>query len=163
MYRPAITLSCLLFLTTGFARASDDVDHVLVLKGERQLLLMQGETVLARFPVALGGAPEGPKRQEGDERTPEGRYVLDWRKPNSSYFRALHVSYPDEADVARAAAAGVPPGGAIMVHGTPNWAFGLGSLLQYFDWTNGCIALSNDDMQVVWDRVKDGTPIEIRP
>lgn len=163
MRRQLLLLSSLLLLSAVSALASDDVDHVLVLKGERQLLLMQGEVVVARFPVALGGEPVGPKRQEGDERTPEGHYVLDWRKPNSSFFRALHVSYPDADDQARAVEAGVQPGGAIMVHGTPNWAFGLGSLLQYFDWTNGCIALSNADMQVVWDRVPNGTPIEIRP
>lgn len=163
MRQPLCLLTTLILLSAAPAFATDDVDHVVVLKGERQLLLMQGEVVVDRFPIALGGAPEGPKRQEGDGRTPEGHYVLDWRKPNSSYFRALHVSYPDAQDQARAAEAGVPPGGAIMVHGTPNWAFGLGALLQYFDWTNGCIALSNGDMQVVWDRVRDGTPIEIRP
>jgi murein L,D-transpeptidase YafK len=138
-------------------------DLVVVEKGRRRLTLYRGGAALKAYRVSLGGAPEGHKRREGDERTPEGRYVLDWRKENSAFHRALHVSYPDSADVAAAAARGEPPGGAIMVHGLPNRAPFLGRLHRLADWTDGCIAVTNREMDEIWDAVPDGTPIEIRP
>lgn len=138
-------------------------DAVLVDKSDRTLTLLRGGTVLKTYPVALGGAPQGHKRQEGDERTPEGRYVLDYRNPRSSMHRSLHVSYPDSADAARARAAGVPPGGMIMVHGITNGLGWLGRLHRLADWTDGCIAVTNGEMDEIWRAVPDGTPIEIRP
>lgn len=138
-------------------------DLVRVDKSARLLQLMRNGTVIASYPVALGDAPEGHKMQEGDERTPEGRYVIDWRNPNSSYFLSLHISYPNAQDRARARAAGVSPGGDIMIHGQPNGFDASGSGLQKFDWTNGCIAVTNAQMEQIWDAVPDGTPIEITP
>ena len=138
-------------------------DAVLVDKSDRTLTLLRGGTVLKTYPVALGGAPQGHKRQEGDERTPEGRYVLDYRNPRSGMHRSLHVSYPDSADAARARAAGVPPGGMIMVHGITNGLGWLGRLHRLADWTDGCIAVTNGEMDEIWRAVPDGTPIEIRP
>ncbi|MGB8819032.1 MAG: L,D-transpeptidase family protein [Rhizobiaceae bacterium] len=138
-------------------------DMIKLDKSERRMQLLRDNRVIAAYAVALGDAPEGPKQKEGDERTPEGRYTIDWRNPKSSYFLSLHISYPDANDKARAKAAGVPPGGDIMIHGQPNGYDVAGAVLQKFDWTDGCIAVTNDEMQQIWDAVPDGTPIEIIP
>lgn len=138
-------------------------DLVRVDKGARTLTLLRYGRPLKTYSVSLGGAPAGHKRQEGDERTPEGRYVLDYRNPNSAAHRSLHVSYPDPADAARARAAGVPPGGMIMVHGITNGLGWMGRLHRLLDWTDGCVAVTNGEMDEIWRAVPDGTPIEIRP
>lgn len=138
-------------------------DRVVVDKGARTLSLLREGRVLRTYPVSLGGAPAGHKRREGDERTPEGRYVLDYRNPNSAAHRSLHVSYPDSADAARARAEGMPPGGMIMVHGITNGLGWMGRLHRLVDWTDGCIAVTNGEMDEIWRAVPDGTPIEIRP
>ncbi|MGH8447399.1 MAG: L,D-transpeptidase family protein [Solimonas sp.] len=143
--------------------AAPPVDLVRVVKSQHKLYLLSAGTVVASFDIALGGQPLGHKQQEGDGRTPEGRYVLDYKKADSGYYRAIHISYPDAADVARAQALGVPPGGAVMIHGQKN-GFGWASrLTQRFDWTNGCVALRDEDMEIVWTRVAAGTPIELLP
>ncbi len=141
------------------------VDLVRVVKHERILYLMSGGVPVRAYAIALGDQPEGHKLQEGDERTPEGRYIIDWRNPNSQFYRSLHISYPNEDDRARARALGVDPGGMIMIHGWPNSLGGEEDIarLLYTDWTNGCIALTNTAMKEVWERVPDGTPIEILP
>jgi murein L,D-transpeptidase YafK len=133
-------------------------DAVLVDKSERTLQLLRDGAVIATFSVALGFAPEGHKTQQGDGRTPEGRYVLDWRNPKSRFHLSIHISYPNSADKAQAAARGVSPGGDIFIHGTPWLASVTGR-----DWTLGCIAVSNADMDAIWASVADGTPIVIRP
>ncbi len=141
------------------------VDLVRVDKSDRTLTLLANGSVVQRFAIRLGGAPLGHKQREGDRRTPEGRYVLDFRKANSAFFRASHVSYPNLQDIANARRLGVPPGGAIMIHGQPN-GLRLPNTSPYaipYDWTDGCIALSNADMQVLWDRIRVPTPIEIDP
>ncbi|WP_246730243.1 L,D-transpeptidase family protein [Nitratireductor mangrovi] len=145
------------------AVAGDVADLVIVEKAERRMVLMRGDTVLRTYWIALGDAPVGHKRQEGDERTPEGRYVLDWRNEKSSFHKSIHGSYPDADDRAAATKAGVDPGGMIMIHGQPN-GFGWWSwLLQRFDWTDGCIAVTDQEMDEIWAMVKNGTAIEIRP
>ena len=132
-------------------------------KSDRRLELLRKGTVLRSYRVALGNAPEGHKREEGDERTPEGRYVLDWRNPGSSFHKSIHISYPNAADRAAAKAAGRDPGGLIMIHGQPN-GFGWWSwLLQLVDWTDGCIAVTDAEMDEIWTMVDNGTPIEITP
>jgi lipoprotein-anchoring transpeptidase ErfK/SrfK len=138
-------------------------DLVTVDKSERRMQLLRNGQIIASYAIALGDAPEGAKQKEGDERTPEGRYTIDWRNPKSNYFLSLHISYPDAADRARAKAAGVSPGGDIMIHGQPNGYDVAGAVLQKFDWTDGCIAVTNAEMQQIWDAVPDGTPIEITP
>lgn len=138
-------------------------DRILVEKAERRLTLYAGERTLRSYRVALGFAPVGPKRQEGDGKTPEGRYLIDWRNPDSRFHRSLHVSYPDADDLARAAARGVSPGGLIMIHGLPNGFGALGDWHRTRDWTDGCIAVTNDEMDEIWTLVADGTPIEIQP
>jgi murein L,D-transpeptidase YafK len=125
-------------------------------------LLAKGQ-VLRSYAIALGGNPLGHKQQQGDERTPEGRYVLDWRNANSCCMRSLHISYPNEADKAAASQLGVSPGGQIMIHGHVNGFGWWGWLIQLFDWTNGCIAVNDTDMLEIWGMVDAGTPIEIDP
>jgi murein L,D-transpeptidase YafK len=136
---------------------------VLVVKSERKLHLLSKGQPLKSYKVSLGKQPRGPKLREGDQRTPEGLYWLDWRKASDKFNLSMHISYPNVRDQARARAEGVSPGSMIMLHGTPldehypEWYFhGL-------DWTEGCIAMRNDDMREVWSLVRDGTLIEIRP
>lgn len=151
-----------LFASASMARA-EAVDLVRVDKSERRLELLSGDKVVRSYAVALGANPVGHKRQEGDERTPEGRYVLDWRNPESAFTKSIHISYPDADDRAAAKRAGVDPGGMIMIHGQSK-GFGWWSwLMQMFDWTNGCIAVTDEDMAEIWKMVENGTPIEINP
>lgn len=143
--------------------AAQAIDFVLVEKAERRLSLMSDGKRIRSYRIALGDAPVGHKRQEGDERTPEGRYVLDWRNEKSSFHKSIHVSYPDADDRAAATKAGVDPGGMIMIHGQPNGVGWWSWLLQRFDWTDGCIAVTDQEMDEIWTMVKNGTAIEIRP
>jgi murein L,D-transpeptidase YafK len=121
------------------------------------MLLLRGESVVRSYRIALGREPFGHKVQEGDGRTPEGSYLIDRRNPRSAYHLSLHISYPNEADRARAAALGIDPGGDIMIHGLSNGERKEG------DWTRGCIAVTNEEMDEIWELVEDGTPIEINP
>lgn len=171
--RIAAALLALAFLIAALAWAnrSDSpplpagarADRVVVDKSARTLALLSGGRALKTYRVSLGGAPLGHKRQEGDERTPEGVYVLDYRKANSSAHRSLHVSYPNAADQAQARARGVSPGGFIMVHGIRDGLGWLGRMHRWVDWTDGCVAVANWEMDEIWRAVPDGTPIEIRP
>ena len=123
--------------------------------------LLRNGKILRQYRVSLGGHPVGHKEHEGDERTPEGRYTIDWRNRKSSAYLSLHISYPALADQARAAAASQNPGGNIMIHGLPNgWGF-LGSWHLLWDWTDGCIAVTNDEMREIWSLVPNGTTIQI--
>ena len=132
--------------------------RILIYKSRRELILLRGESVLRSYRVALGPHPAGHKEREGDGRTPEGRYLIDRRNPNSAYHLSLHISYPNEADRARAAALAVPPGGDIMIHGLRP-----GVRHPEDDWTQGCIAVTDQEMDEIWSLVPDGTPIEIHP
>lgn len=138
-------------------------DRVVVHKAERTMQLMRGHDVLAEYRIALGREPLGPKRRQGDGRTPEGRFTLDFRNPNSRYHLSLHVSYSDAADRARALEEGVDPGGDIMIHGLPNGLGWIGRLHRLVDWTEGCVAVTDAEIEQIWRAVPDGTPIEILP
>ena len=138
-------------------------DHIVVLKSERTLMLMRDGKAFKTYKVALGGEPVGPKTQRGDHKTPEGTYIIDRRNSHSQYHRALHVSYPDAEDVARARKLGVSPGGDIMIHGLPNGMGWVGSAHRARDWTDGCIAVTDDEIEEIWKLVPDGTPVEIKP
>jgi murein L,D-transpeptidase YafK len=138
-------------------------DRVLVEKAARRLTLLRDGTPLKIYRVALGRAPVGSKEQEGDQRTPEGLYLIDFHKEDSDYHRALHVSYPEERDIERAASAGVPPGSDIMIHGIRNGLGWIGAFHRRTDWTAGCIAVTDFEIEEIWRAVPDGTPIEIRP
>lgn len=138
-------------------------DLVLVKKQERRLELIKDEKIIKAYEISLGQNPVGHKTQQGDSRTPEGTYILDWRNPNSKFFLSLHVSYPNDLDKKRAESLGVNPGGAIMIHGRPNLISWLDFLYNKKDWTDGCIAVTNVAMMEIWNAVKDGTPINIIP
>ena len=138
-------------------------DAVLVVKSERRLYLLRENEAIASYPVTFGSNPEGHKAREGDERTPEGRYELDWKNVHSAFYKAIHVSYPNANDRADAAANDEDPGGAIMIHGQKNGYGWAGRGMQFVDWTDGCVALTDKDMQLVWDLVSEGTPVEILP
>ncbi len=153
------------WLLAGCAPAfsGDIADRVVVHKEKRVLQLYRGSEMLRQYAVALGGNPIGHKQREGDRRTPEGLYVLDWRNNKSGYHLSIHVSYPRPEDAAAAAASGVDPGGMIMIHGQPNYFGWLAFLTQMYDWTDGCIAVTNAEMDEIWDMVPNNTPIEINP
>ncbi|HEX5064799.1 MAG TPA: L,D-transpeptidase family protein [Myxococcota bacterium] len=138
-------------------------DLVLVLKAPRRLLLLRGQSVLRDYEVSLGKSPLGPKRHWLDGRTPEGRYTVDSRVVDSRFHRALHISYPNANDLAFASRAGLDPGGNVMIHGLPDGESWVGTAHRQYDWTNGCIAVTDDEMNEIWELVDDGTPIEIRP
>jgi murein L,D-transpeptidase YafK len=158
----ASLLSALLLLSSSVACA-ETVDLVVVSKGESRLYLERAGKRIASFKVAFGGEPEGHKRQEGDERTPEGKYVLDSKNAQSAFHRSIHISYPNAADRAAARSRGVSPGGDVMIHGQKNGWGWLAPIMQLFDWTDGCIALRDADMDKVWEAVEVGTPIVIKP
>jgi murein L,D-transpeptidase YafK len=146
-------------------RKLTEVDQVVVKKTGRKMLLIQDGEVVHEYRIALGGQPQGHKVQEGDERTPEGDYFLDWRNPYSRFYKSIHVSYPNTDDIRFARARGVNPGGMIMIHGQPNYIRSVKVKAEYKrrDWTDGCIAIQNHEMDEIWRTVRDGTPIKILP
>jgi murein L,D-transpeptidase YafK len=143
--------------------ASVGADRVVVYKQERKLVLLFQGKELRSYKVALGGEPIGAKTQQGDHRTPEGLYVLDSRNPNSHYYKAFHISYPNSKDIAAARKLGVSPGGDIMLHGLPKEYAWVGKAHTLHDWTDGCVAVTDEEMDEIWKLVRVGTPIEIKP
>ncbi len=139
------------------------VSNVVVRKGERRLYLMDGKEVVRSYRISLGDNPEGHKLYQGDERTPEGNYTLDWRNAESDFYKSIHISYPSERDRELASAWGLDPGGSIMIHGLPNDAGDLAFAFKGLDWTDGCIAVTNEEMDEIWQLVSNGTPISIHP
>lgn len=138
-------------------------DKVVVEKSKRKLYLLKNGSIFRTFRIALGMAPVGDKKKEGDFKTPEGTYLLDARNPDSEFFLSIHVSYPNAQDRREARAIGVSPGGQIMIHGQPNEPTYSAAYYRTQDWTNGCIALSNSDMIDIWLMTPNDIPIEIRP
>jgi len=138
----------------------EKADRVLLEKRERRLTLFKNGTILKIYKIVLGRNPEGKKTEEGDNRTPEGHYIIDGRNGRSKFHLSLHISYPNKDDIAQANKRGVEPGGDIMIHGMPNGI--LGKTLNY-DWTAGCAAVTNAQIEEIWEMVPNGTPIEIRP
>lgn len=138
--------------------------RVLVEKSKRRLYVLRNGKPFREYPVMLGGAPSGHKLREGDLRTPEGVYTLDWRNPRSRYYKSIHISYPGPQDRLRAEERGVKPGGMVMLHGEHDDP-AIRRILRRRarDWTEGCIALNNEHIDEIWRVVPDGTPIEIRP
>jgi murein L,D-transpeptidase YafK len=138
-----------------------DVDLVKVEKSTGEMYLYESGAIVRKYKVAFGKNPKGHKQQEGDEKTPEGNYTLDYKKENSSFYRAMHISYPNEQDKQKAKTLGVSAGGFIMVHGQRNGFSWFSPITQYFNWTNGCIALTNSEMDEFLKLVKVGTAIQI--
>jgi murein L,D-transpeptidase YafK len=151
--------SCLLFAQ----RPSVGADLVVVYKSERKLVLLSQGKEIRSYKIALGSEPVGLKTRHGDHRTPEGIYTLDSRNPNSHFYKAFHISYPNSKDIATANRLGVSPGGDIMLHGLPKEYAWVGKAHTLHDWTDGCIAVTNEEMDELWKLVPVGTPIEIKP
>lgn len=143
--------------------AGTTIDRIVVAKSERKLSIFRNGKPIKTYRVALGGNPVGPKQEEGDMKTPEGAYTIDYRNPNSDYHLALHISYPSAEDTARAAARGVNAGSDIMIHGLPNGKGWLGTAHRKMDWTAGCIAITDEEIEELWRVTPDGTTVEIRP
>ena len=139
------------------------VDSIVVEKRARRLTLFRDGKPSQTYLVALGGNPVGDKLRAGDRRTPEGLFYIDARQPNSRYHLALHISYPDALHRARSAKVGAEPGGDIMIHGLPNGLGAAGATHREHDWTNGCVALTDEEIEQIWSVVPIGTPVEIKP
>jgi len=138
-------------------------DSILILKKDHVMELLAGGKVIRTYKVALGQGGLAPKEREGAARTPECHYNIDAKYTASNYHKALHVSYPDAADCKRAAKLGVPPGGAIMIHGLPNGKGWVGAGHRLYDWTLGCVAVTDEEIDEIFELVPVGTPVEIRP
>lgn len=157
---------CAWLLLGGWAPASAAAaraDRILIDKSARTLTLFAAGRAMKTYAVALGQDPVGAKRCQGDNRTPEGRYRISGRKHNSDFHRALRISYPGPADIARARERGCAPGGDIMIHGLAPAFARIGPRHRTRDWTRGCVAVTNDEIEQIWSLVADGTPVEIRP
>lgn len=175
IYRKAVlsvivfTAASILFLSffsplfSAFASVVN-ADKIVVIKGKRIMLLMNNGEIIRAYRIALGKHPVGHKSHQGDQKTPEGTYVIDSRILDSNFHLALHISYPNEVDMKNAQRIGVDPGGGLMIHGLPN-GLGrkIGKLHRLTDWTDGCIAVTNSEMDEIWQLVPDGTTIEINP
>ncbi|EKO3485961.1 L,D-transpeptidase family protein [Vibrio fluvialis] len=158
MLKSGYFLLLLLFSCSTLA----DVELVKVDKSKRRMYLIDDGQVIREFRIALGKSPKGHKQQEGDQRTPEGRYYLDFVTEHSHFYRSMHISYPNLRDKHHAETLGVDPGGEIKIHGLKTGYAGSPEFIQSFDWTNGCIAITNQEMDEFLSLVKIGTPIEIQ-
>ncbi len=158
----AIGFSWNLAIAAGLPQ-DEKADRVVVVKQDRTLTLFRHGAILKTYKIALGGSPVGPKTRQGDHKTPEGIYTLDSRNAHSRFYRSIHISYPNAEDRRRAGKLGVPSGGDIFLHGLPNGFGWLGNTHRLKDWTDGCIAVTNDEIDEIWRTVPDGTVIELRP
>ncbi len=159
----AFSLTALLSPQVLASSSIGKVDLVVITKSEAKMALVRDGKILKQYHIAMGDLPTGHKLKEGDQRTPQGRYILDYKKPNSSYYKAIHISYPNEEDTLRAKALGIKPGGMVMIHGQNPRSPLPPEQAQQYNWTNGCIAITNAEMDEVWSAVDEGTPIEIWP
>jgi murein L,D-transpeptidase YafK len=159
----ALTLLLLMFSFSALAAKEVPADKVLIEKKARRLTLFSKGQVLRTYKVALGRNPNGPKEREGDNKTPEGVYAIDARNKNSRYHLSLHISYPNEQDRKRAKELGVSPGGDIMIHGIRNGFGWLGGVHRWLDWTQGCVAVTDDEIKEIDRLVPNGTTVEISP
>jgi len=160
---PAGVVALLLLAVPLQSKAKQEADKILIVKSAHTMTLLSGGKMLKTYKVALGGAPVGPKRVEGDHKTPEGNYVIDAKNAHSRFHLALHISYPSAADAETARKLGSRPGGAIMIHGLASSFAYLGPLHRQTDWTDGCIAVTNAEIEEIWRLVPVGTRVEIRP
>jgi tetratricopeptide (TPR) repeat protein len=147
----------------AYAIRKGSIDRILIEKSARRLMLISQGEVLKTYKIALGGNPIGPKERQGDNKTPEGTYVIDARNRDSRFFLSLHISYPNERDKNRAKELGVSPGGDIMIHGIKNGLSWVGDAHSVVDWTKGCIAVTNEEIEEIAKLAPNGTIVEIRP
>jgi murein L,D-transpeptidase YafK len=158
-----ILFICAALVCSAGTQAAERADLVRVVKSKSRLYLEKDGEVFASFRATFGAQPKGHKQQEGDEKTPEGRYFLTYKNSNSAFYRSIAVSYPNDEDREKARKLGVDPGGDIMVHGQANGWEWIAPVSQFVNWTDGCIGLSNKDMDIVWGAVEPGIPIVIEP
>lgn len=163
--RLKILVLIILFLAPGVCLGIEQADMVLVIKSKSKLFLKKDGNVIKEYNVSFGANPRGPKLEKGDERTPEGVYILDYKNPDSDFYKSIHISYPNAADRKRARKLGIKPGGGIMIHGQKDDFGKLSTVIRRYNlnWTDGCIAVSNSAMDEIWQAVAPGTLIEIRP
>ena len=161
--RIQFTVVLILGLYCAAAAAPVQADKIVILKSAHSMTLLSGGKVLKTYKIALGSVPVGPKHVEGDHKTPEGTYLIDAKNGHSQFHLSLHISYPSAADQQRARSMGARPGGAIMIHGLAKPFAYLGPLHRQTDWTDGCIAVTNAEIEEIWKLVPVGTRVEIRP
>ena len=154
--RNAVLLSCLVSFSSHA-----QIDLVKVDKSKRRMYLIEQGVTIKEYRIALGKSPKGHKQVEGDQKTPEGRYILNGINPNSSFYKSIHIDYPNQEDMHRAKQLGTSAGGDISIHGIKSTFKDEPNYIQSFDWTNGCIAITNDEMDEFLALVDNGTPIEI--
>ncbi len=158
----AVVALCSL-LCSIVASAESPADRIVIEKSSHRMTLYRGGQQIRTYKVSLGGEPKGAKTRQGDHRTPEGDYVIDARNEHSHYYKSLHVSYPNAADRERARKLRANPGGDIMIHGLPNGEGDIGKAHLLHDWTDGCIAVTDEEMDEIWKLVPTGTVVQIRP
>jgi murein L,D-transpeptidase YafK len=159
-------IQLLIFLIAALrcvAATTAQADKIIILKSARTMTLLSGGKALKTYKVALGSVPVGPKQVEGDHKTPEGDYLIDAKNAHSQFHLSLHISYPSAADQKKARSLGARPGGAIMIHGLARPFAYLGPLHRQTDWTDGCVAVTNAEIEEIWKLVPVGTRVEIRP
>ncbi|HWN75777.1 MAG TPA: L,D-transpeptidase family protein [Candidatus Udaeobacter sp.] len=145
------------------AQPTTNVDRIVIEKSKRTLTLMDGTKIVKTYKVALGGQPVGAKDRQGDHKTPEGIYAVDAKKANSQFYKALHISYPNQTDREHARKLGVSPGGDVEIHGLgAKWGW-IGAKHRLTDWTDGCVAVTNEEIDEIYPQIRVGTPVEIRP
>ena len=158
-----IVLSCLAQNTNAKSLKEEAADRVVIEKAARKMTLYRGQNGIRSYRIALGSDPTGKKQCQGDNRTPEGQYIIDGRNKNSRYHLSLHISYPNAADREAAERLRCNPGGDIMIHGLANGYGWVGKLHTAYDWTLGCIAVNNQEIEEMWSLVPNGTPVVINP
>lgn len=165
-----VSLACFLGFSLNFyfkpfipLDASKTIDKLVVIKHKNRLDLMANNKVVKSYEISLGRVPQGHKEFEGDKKTPEGLYIIDDKSTESGYHKNLGISYPNEKDIAHAKTLGKSPGGLIKIHGMRNGFGWVGRFHLLFNWTLGCIAVTNEEMDELYENVKVGTPIEIHP
>lgn len=163
MKKYLLVISILLLSASPIQASMPKADFVLVIKSQKRLYLKQNDKIIKSYRVVFGANPVGHKLMEGDQRTPEGIYFLDYKLDKSAFYKAIHISYPNSNDIRNADKLGVDPGGSIMIHGQPNDCYWPPGVTQFFNWTDGCIAVTNFEMDEIWEAVEEGTPIRIMP
>src|ERR1700740_2274168 len=144
-------------------QTASTVDRIVIEKSKRTLTLMSGAKTVKSYKVALGGQPVGAKDRQGDHKTPEGNYSVDAKKGNSQFYKALHLSYPNQADREHARKLGLSPGGDVEIHGLgAKWGW-IGAKHRLTDWTDGCVAVTNEEIDEIYPQIAVGTMVEIRP
>ncbi|BCB96638.1 hypothetical protein JZK55_15600 [Dissulfurispira thermophila] len=158
-----ILISGAFLFSSNTLAALSKADKVIVIKSKRIMLLLKDGEIIKTYRIALGKNPDGRKIQAGDQKTPEGTYTITSKNKHSKYYKAINISYPNESDIQNARRLGVSPGNSIAIHGLPKELEDIDKFHRRLDWTDGCIAVTNKEIDEIWQIVPDGIPIEIKP